>query len=1159
MDNDIKSNILARRQEILSKVKQKIDDVLNPNKLTYEAHMTQNEILNDIGIAEQDYEWAISISSDSDYELHLKRPLDSCFINNYFIAGLKGFAANVDLQPVFNHYKCITYVCSYFTKDESECSQAILNAAKEAKESNLSVRDGLIKIGAAFLSTREVSAQECIYRCMPELWLRKIFPKTIFVSTDFPENRIRVTKTQRELEELDHDSIDIFKSNIIVRYTDRPKNIPVINHMCLALFAAHYFKDYKNDIHDVSDSQPEVLCDDLIESRNSENLSTGFPNRVRLTNSKEIMKCRKVRAVIRYHTPNKRKEPEKYFHHLLMLYFPWRDEQELLGQDQTYISKFYDTEVQAIVQHNKEIFEPHGDAVNEALENLRNFDGVPAQSYDPLNDQENEDLRQDLPPDDSDETDSFNELLPQHLTPNPESVQPSSGVIVYNQPSDISDDDLQEKFRSLNKEQRYVYDKILSWCRKKMANLNTLKPCQVDPIHVFITGGGGAGKSHLIRAIYHTVTKTFRHAPSNPELPSVLLLAPTGVATININGTTVHSALAIPRECGNNVPAMSDQKRTQMRMSLAELKLIIIDEISMVSNIGLLHIHQRLKEIFATPSSKLFAGISILAVGDFYQLPPIRSATVFSNYKNDAFNLYHPWHVFKMTELKQIMRQKDDLAFTELLNRLRTASHTDDDVRCIQSKTITVHDKNYPSDALHIFAENAPVDQYNSNRLEQIKSPQYILKALDQFPPHVRKQDVERVLSKGRSECGGLDTEVVIKESARVMLTTNVDISDRLINGQLGTVIKIVLDDITNKPSTIFVKFDDSNAGASAVRNSSSTFARDNNVVPIQPVLTRIKVRPGKPSSPEIQRLQFPLILAWPCTVHKVQGLTLDNIVVSFDLKRQKCFNFGQIYVALSRATSLNSLHILGTLESKHIRANPKVQQEYNRLREISSLHETTDTCHDNSLSICVLNIRSLKKHSCDLSYDPVLSKCDLLTLTETQLLANVPNDEISSFLKDFSIHRQDHDFDKFQSLAICYQENIILRETEYFCSINGLKFSIIHSRGNLLSCLLVYRKHGADIQQFISTLSHIIRRSNFDLLLGDFNIDYFNENNISSLRQLTESLNYVQLVSKPTFVSSGSLLDHVYAKQSMSSTMEANIVSVYYSDHEAVKVTVSF
>ena len=88
------------------------------------------------------------------------------------------------------------------------------------------------------------------------------------------------------------------------------------------------------------------------------------------------MKCRKVKAVIRYHTPNRSKEPEKYFHHLLVLYFPWRNEQELLGQDQTYTSKFYEPHVQAVVQRNKEIFEPDADAINEALESLRNFEGV---------------------------------------------------------------------------------------------------------------------------------------------------------------------------------------------------------------------------------------------------------------------------------------------------------------------------------------------------------------------------------------------------------------------------------------------------------------------------------------------------------------------------------------------------------------------------------------------------------------------------------------------------------------------------------------------------------------------------------------------------------------------------------------------------------------
>ena len=74
--------------------------------------------------------------------------------------------------------------------------------------------------------------------------------------------------------------------------------------------------------------------------------------------------------------------------------------------------------------------------------------------------------------------------------------------------------------------------------------------------------------------------------------------------------------------------------------------------------------------------------------------------------------------------------------------------------------------------------------------------------------------------------------------------------------------------------------------------------------------------------------------LAWACTVHKVQGLTVNEIVVCFDLHRQKHFNYGQIYVALSRARSLQGLHVIGQLENKHVRANPKVHAEHHGLRQ---------------------------------------------------------------------------------------------------------------------------------------------------------------------------------------------------------------------------------
>ena len=180
----------------------------------------------------------------------------------------------------------------------------------------------------------------------------------------------------------------------------------------------------------------------------------------------------------------------------------------------------------------------------------------------------------------------------------------------------------------------------------------------------------------------------------------------------------------------------------------------------------------------------------------------------------------------------------------------------------------------------------------------------HILKAVDQYPNNVSRHEIEKVLSKGHSYTGGLDLEVSIKEGARVMLTNNVDISDRLINGQLGTVARILMNEVTQKPTIVYIKFEEEDAGNLVIDKSADIFAIENKVVPIKPILAKIKLNPGKHSSLEIQRLQFPLA----CTVHKVQGLTLNKIVISFELFKKRSFNYGQIYVALSRATSLQGL-----------------------------------------------------------------------------------------------------------------------------------------------------------------------------------------------------------------------------------------------------------
>ena len=189
-------------------------------------------------------------------------------------------------------------------------------------------------------------------------------------------------------------TVQIFlNSNIIEGYCNRPTSIALVDKLCLAEFAYHFYQDYTNR-DEMNEAQPDVLTDTVAESQHTDTDSaTKLPNKIRLLNTNEVMKCRKIGAVIRFHTPNKQKEPEIFFHHLLMLYFPWWNELEgLTGTQETYASKFCEPEVQTIVDLNREKFEPNAEAVAEALEILRNNNLCSLHSYDSLNDQQNEDM-----------------------------------------------------------------------------------------------------------------------------------------------------------------------------------------------------------------------------------------------------------------------------------------------------------------------------------------------------------------------------------------------------------------------------------------------------------------------------------------------------------------------------------------------------------------------------------------------------------------------------------------------------------------------------------------------------------------------------------------------------------------------------------------------
>ena len=159
---------------------------------------------------------------------------------------------------------------------------------------------------------------------------------------------------------LDETSTEIFQRNLIDRYAERPYQPNSINNLCFAQFAAYYYKSVKyssENAKSMNDDQPEILTDTIMEKQSAD--ENQLPDVIQLLNSKEAMKTRKIRAVVRFHKLNEIKETEKLAHHLLMLYFPWRNEGQLLGESGTYASKLSESSTWRIMERNKTFLEPH--------------------------------------------------------------------------------------------------------------------------------------------------------------------------------------------------------------------------------------------------------------------------------------------------------------------------------------------------------------------------------------------------------------------------------------------------------------------------------------------------------------------------------------------------------------------------------------------------------------------------------------------------------------------------------------------------------------------------------------------------------------------------------------------------------------------------------
>ena len=548
----------------------------------------------------------------------------------------------------------------------------------------------------------------------------------------------------------------------------------------------------------------------------------------------------------------------------------------------------------------------------------------------------------------------------------------------------IPPDEYCQLMRGLNTKQRQIVNYHRKWCKDAVVSMK--KGEAIKPYRVFVSGPGGVGKSYVISLIRRDAIKLMLLSGQvEPEDVVVLLTAPTGVAAFNIQGMTVHSALLLGTSKFSSQPLTQDKLNT-LRTKLSNLQLLIIDEVSMVGSNMLLQIHKRLQQLKGKGDDTTFGDISILAVGDLYQLRPVAQPHVFAEV-GDAYARLHKsgslWiDKFKMIELDEIMRQRDDSQFAQLLCRVRTATYTDEDINILESRIITDDHPDYPHDALHVYARNAHVDDQKKLKLKELVPEQQhvVIKAIDNTKDkHTQLLNLKP--SDNKADTGGLVSELHLAVGAKVMLTVNVDVSDGLVNGARRTIENIIK--TGSEVTLVLVKFDHSRVGITAIAQSQYR-SQYPEAVPISRHEAIFFI--GKNKAVEASRKQFPLVLAWATTIHKVQGLTVDQIVV--DMKKVK-FNAGQAYVAFSRVKTLQGLFIKN-FKHDNIKVSDSITKEMERLSTQCLPKEPVPKVLNLPskywTKIGHLNVHSYLAKLEDIIKDQAVNETDIMCFTETFL-----------------------------------------------------------------------------------------------------------------------------------------------------------------------------
>ena len=571
--------LLYPLEEDVDKYKKKNTELLKAmNEYEDNVDMTFEEFLENF--AKMDFDDYIKCirSSLKAPKVFLKRKTKDMRINLFNEGILCAWKANLDIQIVLEPCGCASYIVGYISKSQRGMSAQLDAAAKEARKGNLDLKKQVRHIGNVFSNCVEVSAQEAVYLDL-QIPLTKCTRDIVFVNTSVPEERIFLLKPKAALDELPAESTDVESDNVIQRYSKRPKQL---SKFCLADYVSKVDIIYpkgnkvpekvndKND-DDRGDSSSSNESEDSLDDDNSQGLDLLYK-----TKNGIKYKKRKVPRIIRYVKYNKKKDPENYFREQLMLFVPWQNEQkDLLGSFDTYEAHYNSVQTSLVPKRNE--YEHH----IEELELARQMMEDEQREYDqtaPNAEQENREAEEEG----SKESEQFVYFNPSRVVEHRHydigielqstcSVPPveTTGIM-------LPDDEYLTLLRSLNLRQREFFNHIVHWIK-----------CKDEPVYAFLTGGAGVGKSVVIRALYQTLYRILNLKDGeNPDDKRILLCAYMGFAAFNISGQTICSAFHKKMYKGTYNHLSADELNT-FRIKYRHLKVVIIDEISMVGNMTL--------------------------------------------------------------------------------------------------------------------------------------------------------------------------------------------------------------------------------------------------------------------------------------------------------------------------------------------------------------------------------------------------------------------------------------------------------------------------------------------------------------------------------------------------------------------------------------------